>query len=484
MHNGAWAGTPGKATRRSAPSARFDGPAASAGNRLAGGSKRQGEETSVSPSAARTAAGTRRQLVASQSPTTVEPAAIRRIEKRTAIVFVPAKADDAQEHSGLCPEGKPDLQNPPGFPTPANVPPMCHEERRTLLDWFERVRRPLPWRASRDPYAIWVSEVMLQQTRVDTVIPYWERFLARFPSVHALAEASEEEVLAAWSGLGYYRRARALHAAARLLVSEHGGHLPEEPARLRELPGFGPYTSGAVASIAFGRCEPAVDGNVARVLSRLRGIRAPLGRAKSRRALDAAARALLSGCERPGDLNQALMELGATLCTPRTPRCPDCPLRGTCSARASGDPEALPVAAPRRAPREERWAALLPVVTEGDRLAVWMERAEGTRFGGLWSPPMRPIAEGESAEMLWYRLGSCWVSGSYDVERLGELHHVLTHRRLHVSVARLRLPSGHVPQSGTLQLQPASQWHTIGLSTLARRLLALAEETAKPPEVR
>ncbi len=316
---------------------------------------------------------------------------------------------------------------------------------------------------------------MLQQTRVETVIPYWERFLRRFPSVQALAESSEEDVLASWSGLGYYRRARALHAAARRIVSAYGGRLPEEPAHLRQLPGFGPYTAGAVASIAFGHREPAVDGNVARVLCRLRGIGTPLGRGTTRRALDAEARRLLAGCDRPGELNQALMELGATLCTPRAPRCPNCPLREGCIARATGDPTSLPVKAPRRPLREERWAALLVVVPEGGRIAVWMERAAGRRFGGLWGPPMRRLDVEDAPERGWAQMAGWWGLEEGAVQPCGELLHVLTHRRMRVEAARLRVSRQRLPTQEGLSLQPATRWPSLGLSALARRLLAWAQ---------
>ena len=189
-----------------------------------------------------------------------------------------------------------------------------------LLGWYDRERRDLPWRRTRDPYAVWVSEVMLQQTRVATVVDYYTRFMHRFPSLQALAEAAEDDVLKIWQGLGYYRRARALLAGARAVVAKHAGRLPAEPARLRELPGVGPYTAGAIASIAFGVREPVVDGNVTRVLCRLYALagdpeRAPLPQRIRRLASE------LVPAKRPGDFNQALMELGATLCTPRAPDC-------------------------------------------------------------------------------------------------------------------------------------------------------------------
>jgi A/G-specific adenine glycosylase len=206
--------------------------------------------------------------------------------------------------------------------------------RAALLAWFDRNRRELPWRRTRDPYAIWLSEVMLQQTQVATVIPYWERFLARFPTVTALAEAPLDEVLSLWSGLGYYSRARNLHRAANEVVARHGGALPASHAALLALPGFGRYTAGAVASIAFGLPEPLVDGNVARVFSRACAIEGAPGDREREKKLWAEAARWVQG-ERPGELNQALMELGATVCTARSPRCGLCPLT-VCAWRAAG----------------------------------------------------------------------------------------------------------------------------------------------------
>jgi A/G-specific adenine glycosylase len=225
------------------------------------------------------------------------------------------------------------------------------EIRGALLSWYDENRRDLPWRAgpgvAPDPYRVWISEVMLQQTRVETVRPYFERWMLRFPTLHALAAAPSEEVMKAWEGLGYYSRARNLHAAVREVSDRFGGEIPDDPAAFRALPGVGRYTSGAVLSIAFGRPEPVVDGNVRRVFARLADDPAPADR-----RLWEMAGEIVEG-ERPGDLNQALMELGATVCTPRSPRCGACPIAPHCAARAVGTQEIRP--APRRAgpvPRE------------------------------------------------------------------------------------------------------------------------------------
>jgi A/G-specific adenine glycosylase len=218
------------------------------------------------------------------------------------------------------------------------------------LKWYLKHRRDLPWRRTRDPYAIWVSEVMLQQTRVETVIPYYDRFLGRFPTVASLAGAKESDVLAAWSGLGYYRRAKNLRDASILLVREHDARIPDDSAALRRLPGVGDYTAAAIESVAFGRAAAAVDGNVVRVLARIHGWKGRRSHAALRRRVAATAQALASG-PRPGDWTQALMELGATVCLPREPRCPSCPARLRCVARQSGRPDRYPEPAPSTTPK-------------------------------------------------------------------------------------------------------------------------------------
>ncbi|HUG39707.1 MAG TPA: A/G-specific adenine glycosylase [Longimicrobiales bacterium] len=248
-----------------------------------------------------------------------------------------------------------------------------------LLHHFDRTRRDMPWRRTSDPYAIWVSEVMLQQTRVEAVIPYWERWMARYPSVEELAEADLDDVLRHWQGLGYYTRARNLHRAAREVRERHAGRVPGDRDELRRLPGVGEYTAGAVASIAFGRRVPAVDGNVRRVLSRLYDLEHPRA-AELRRLADA-----LVPAGRPGDFNQALMELGATLCTPRSPRCGDCPVSAWCRARALGVQDERPRRRPpRRVPEE---AVETDVVVRGDGALLLVRRPDRGLLAGLWEPP-------------------------------------------------------------------------------------------------
>jgi A/G-specific adenine glycosylase len=332
--------------------------------------------------------------------------------------------------------------------------------RARLLRWYRRRRRDLPWRRSGEPYAIWVAEIMLQQTQVATVLPYYARFLGRFPDAAALARAREEDVLAAWSGLGYYRRARALHRAARLVMERHGGRLPAAVAELRELPGVGRYTAGAIASIAFGHPEPALDGNVRRVLSRLLGRsgRRGGGPAGDGRLWRLAA-ALVRG-PHPGDLNQALMELGALVCTPRQPRCAACPLRHVCRARAAGDPEAYP--RPRAAGPTATARVAVAWLLRGERLLL-VRPQPGNPFRGSWELPAVSLDGAEPAGAALCR-GLVRAHGLEVAagQPLCRLAHTIVRRRLLVEVFRCRLrrarPAG----------RPGRRWTPVeGLDSLA-----------------
>ncbi|HXK22732.1 MAG TPA: A/G-specific adenine glycosylase [Myxococcota bacterium] len=314
-----------------------------------------------------------------------------------------------------------------------------------MLAWYRASRRDLPWRRTRDPYAIWVSESMLQQTRVETVLPYYGRFLARFPDVGSLARAELEQVLELWTGLGYYSRARNLHRAAREVVARHGGRLPDDADSLRALPGIGRYTAGAIASIAFDRAEPIVDGNVARVLSRLCGIREEIGTAHARRRLWDEAAALADG-PHPGALNQALMELGATLCTPRAPRCGACPLKRGCDAQRAGDAEALPRKAPRARARAVEAVAGL-VLRRGRALAV--RRPERGLLAGLWELPGGDVVPGERTDAAIARtLGERVGLELIEAEPLGAVEHAFTHLFLRLNVFRCRVAPGRVRLRG------------------------------------
>jgi len=254
---------------------------------------------------------------------------------------------------------------------------------RPLMAWYARTARDLPWRRTRNPYAIWVAEIMLQQTQVETVKPYYTRFLERFGSVEVLARARLDSVLKLWEGLGYYARARHLHAAARYLCRHHAGRLPDTIEALRSLPGVGRYTAGAIASIAFGRDEPVLDGNVSRVLCRLYAIEQDPKSADCQERLWAlAAAALPAG--RAGTFNQAMMDLGARICLPRRPLCPDCPVRRHCRALAESRVEQLPV---RRAARPlPRHIIAVGIVWKDGRVLIDRRRPEGM-LGGLWEFP-------------------------------------------------------------------------------------------------
>jgi len=258
---------------------------------------------------------------------------------------------------------------------------MTRGLRASILSWYLKHRRDLPWRRSRDPYAIWVSEVMLQQTRVETVIPFYQRFLRRFPEVGTLARAREADVRASWSGLGYYRRAHHMHAAARIIVREHAARLPPNRDALLSLPGIGEYTAAAIESIAFGRPAAAVDGNVVRVLARIYGLRGRRDSARLKRAVTERAETLMLG-PRAGDWTQALMELGARVCLPRDPLCERCPASRLCAARRTGTPDRFPEASAARAPGTDR--RLLLVATSGRRILLVPDEADSR---ATWTLP-------------------------------------------------------------------------------------------------
>ncbi|MCE5218483.1 A/G-specific adenine glycosylase [bacterium] len=273
---------------------------------------------------------------------------------------------------------------------------LCVVLREALLAWFHEVKREMPWRRTRDPYAIWVSEIMLQQTRVATVLPYYDAFLRRFPSVRELAEAPEEEVLRLWAGLGYYSRARNLHAAARQILQEHAGQFPATWQQVRALPGIGDYTAGAILSLAFGQPVPCIDGNAERVLCRLFGIEEAPKRNPARTRIREVATALVT-CDTPGDVNQALMEMGSTLCTPRSPGCEACPVSNWCRARAEGRQAQLPQLPSREKTVRVRSAAVLVRSTEGVLLA---QRSTGGVWAGLWEFPQVEVSQGRSRAAL------------------------------------------------------------------------------------
>lgn len=311
-----------------------------------------------------------------------------------------------------------------------------------LEAWYAREGRDLPWRRRRgDPYAVWLSEAMLQQTRVETVLGRYEDMLRRFPDVRALAASDEASVLAAWEGLGYYRRARQLYRAAREVVALHDGRLPADPALLRRLPGFGPYMTAALASIAFGQRLPATDANAVRVLSRLGRLEAPAGSRALLVAAGARHEELVLASADPGRLNQALMDLGARVCV-RRPRCELCPVRAACAAFAAGG-QALAAGYPRRRPRARRpeRSVAMAVVVAGERVLA-AERPPGL-LGGLWGLPLVEAAEAIKAppETLERLLVGTWGApeglASAAFEPLDGFDWAFTHRLWHVRLYRL-----------------------------------------------
>lgn len=396
----------------------------------------------------------------------------------------------------------------PAMLTPTAVTRLQH----ALLAWFEGHQRRLPWRAGPgqrpDPYAVWISEVMLQQTQVATALPYFERWMARFPTVAVLAEAPLDEVLALWQGLGYYGRARNLHRAAIQIVAEQEGRLPEDPAALRQLPGIGAYAAGAIASIAFGRPAPAVDGNARRVLARLGAIEGDPARPPAAEAIRDLAEALVQVPE-PGQLNQALMELGARICTPRNPACPGCPVAADCRARQTGRERELPAASPRTRQRAEHayafalyrgktlaapWDAPPPAGAaegegpwpsaearmngNGERLWLVGRRPPQGLLGGLWEFPMLAAPPGEDPQALLRQAFGLELRGAVLLE---PLLHVFSHLRLTAQ-----------PVLGVVDVEPADpagryaawRWastaelegRTLATSALMDKLLARARE--------
>lgn len=339
-----------------------------------------------------------------------------------------------------------------------------------LAAWFEVEKRDLPWRRTTDPYAIWLSEVMLQQTRVATVLSYYPRFLRRFPTVEALAEADIDEVLGEFSGLGYYRRARALHLGAREVVERYGGKLPREAAELRTISGIGPYTAGAISSIAFGEREALVDGNVARVLARLFGVEEDIRSSRGNRLLWEIAREIVPRDE-PGRHNEALMELGATICLPRGPRCLLCPVRSLCVANREGRQAELPKIARKKPPKRVEMAAI--VVHRGEELLLG-QRGEDGLFAKMWEPPMVELREKDEAKEA---IAELLPIAKESMRKLGEAEHLLTHRALRITVfgapwpARTELPEASEAYTQFVWLGPSEIEEGRGISSLSRKVL-------------
>jgi A/G-specific adenine glycosylase len=362
--------------------------------------------------------------------------------------------------------------------------------RRQLLAWFRQFQRDLPWRRRKDPYAIWLSEIMLQQTRVAAVIPYYERFLARFPDVRALAEAPQEEVLRLWSGLGYYSRARNLQKAAQQIVALHSGEFPQDEESILALPGIGSYTGAAILSIAFGAKHAVLDGNVARVLARLGTIRGDLRESRRWQSLQRTAGDLLDP-QSPGAWNQAMMELGAMVCTPRAPQCRVCPAAKFCRARQSGDPESFPekrkkpeavqivlAAAVLHTPRGQ--TLLLPppgkkteTKPAADDIATLVSR--------LWHFPTVAIRKDALAELRNFLAGVLSPkNGTFHLQPLAKVRHAVTYRN--VTVLSFRIAVAKIPHIRGAKSIRLEDFAKVPVSNLTRKIARAALQKTEAAE--
>ncbi len=345
-------------------------------------------------------------------------------------------------------------------------PAIRHLIGHRLLAWAERHLRDLPWRHTQDPYHIWVAEAMLQQTRVATVIPYFTRWLEQFPTLEALATAPLDQVLKAWEGLGYYARARNLHRAAQRVLADYGGNLPADRAQLLSLPGIGPYTAGAILSIAFGQDEPVLDGNVRRVLCRLFNVQEPPQRPTVQRHLWELARALLPPGQ-AGAFNQAIMDLGATVCTPRDPDCSRCPLADLCEAARLGLQTQRPVPTPRRQiPHYDVTAAV--IWRDGQVLIT--QRPEDSMLGGLWEFPGGKREPQESLQDCLMREIREELQMEIDVgDPLPPVKHAYSHFRITLYPFHCRIRSGRPKAIG------CADWRWVSIDQLGRFAFAAAD---------
>ena len=355
--------------------------------------------------------------------------------------------------------------------TPAPAP---GREAGELLVWFARHRRALPWRDAPTPYAVWVSEIMLQQTRIETVVGYYARFMAAFPDVGALAAADIQDVLRIWQGLGYYSRARNLHHAAQQVVREFGGVLPATAAALRALPGIGEYTAAAIASICHGEHVAVIDGNVLRVVARRLALDADVALPATRRAIAEWLAPRIAAAASPGDFNQAIMELGETVCLPASADCARCPWCRRCAARDAGEPERWPVRAAKAPPPERRAVALVLRRPDGRVLLV---RRAGERFlGEMWELPGGFLDEDESPRRGLVRTVP-QLAGARRLRRLGAVRHVYSHFRLALEVFAADAadaPEADPADADRLRWASPEELADIPLSKAPRLALALA----------
>nr|WP_309101624.1 A/G-specific adenine glycosylase [Fredinandcohnia onubensis] len=322
--------------------------------------------------------------------------------------------------------------------------------QKDLIEWFEKEQRDLPWRQDQDPYKVWVSEIMLQQTRVDTVIPYFENFVSKFPTIEDLAEAKEEKVLKAWEGLGYYSRVRNLHAAVKEVAQEYDGKVPNTVEEISSLKGVGPYTTGAILSIAYGIPEPAVDGNVMRVLSRILSVWDDIAKPKTRQLFEDIVREIISK-DNPSAFNQALMELGALICVPGKPACLLCPVREHCRAFAEGVQKELPVKSKKKAPTAVSMAAVVLINEDGKFLIH--KRPEKGLLANLWEfPNNETILDVQSPKE---QLGA-FLTNEYQVKaKIGQafttIQHVFSHLIWNITVFEGKI-EGTINETDNLKL--------------------------------
>jgi A/G-specific adenine glycosylase len=357
--------------------------------------------------------------------------------------------------------------------------------RKNLLEWFDEFQRVLPWRVNKDPYRVWLSEIMLQQTRVAAVIPYYERFLRQFPTVRALAEASSDEVMRHWSGLGYYSRARNLQRAAQQIVAKHGGDFPSEEAAVRELAGIGDYTSAAILSIAFEQPFAVLDGNVARVIARIFAMRGDLREPARWRSLQTHATELLA-VQAPGDWNQAMMELGATICTPRAPQCLICPVAKFCAARKQGLQEEIPQKRRKRAPVAVRLASAVFLDAQGRTLLLRPSKLREEEVGADHVPtlvsrmlhfPTIAVTADAVGELTKYLVAQRLLGSKAKIHltALPRVRHTVTYRQItifpfRVNVAKLPKFLGGKPAS----LDAVT---SLAISNLTRKIARVAADS-------
>jgi A/G-specific adenine glycosylase len=324
-----------------------------------------------------------------------------------------------------------------------------------LIAWYRTAKRDLPWRATTDPYAIWISEVMSQQTRVDTVIPYYHRFLERFPDVCALANASQHDLLSLWEGLGYYSRARNLHAAAKQICHDHGGRIPSEHDSFLALKGVGPYTAAAVLSIAFNLRHAVMDGNVMRVVSRLKGIRDDIRSATVTRRIQAIVDEAIPG-DHPADFNQAMMELGATVCTPRKPMCGSCPFSDDCVALRDGTVAQIPFKSPKATVPHHR--IVVGIVSDAAGNVLIARRPDSAMLGGLWEFPGGKVEQGESDEQALRReLREELGIETGDIRLFHTLKHAYSHFKITLAAYKTDLSNGEPKPLASKELK----WVTV-----------------------